>query len=237
MKLYYLTLLIFLFPVLAVAQETSEKPVKDLTENLEAGEKPGEKPILLTPMTDPNLLYGFDDGPVDLVQSGLVLGPSGLGVEFTYRPYYGAYYANAYVTGLIRPSRYIPDANNIFTAGVSIGREIVLHETEPLLPHRKATRVRAEAEGLQFYARYGPGIGVTGLARSRTSTVFHPMVHASALVGMLSSANAGGFYIEVGGKAAWYPTLHEMRFTVGPQLTIGFQLFRGRPLRQVQFKD
>ncbi|MEX0905993.1 MAG: hypothetical protein WEA56_15995 [Balneolaceae bacterium] len=229
MKFFTAVLILSLLPILLPAQGISgQKSEPDQQET-------DDPSVVLIPV--PDIYSGsVTEGPLPLVLSGAFVNPAEGGVEITYRPAYERYYGSLYISSMFRATRRIPNASRMFTAGLSIGREILLHDTKPLLPGRKGKMVWPEAEGTQFYARFGPGIGVGGIGKINGSTEFHPLIHANVAAGFLSPVgNTGGFYMEIGGKAGWLPTLDEAGFFGGPQFTIGFQLFKDRPVPMVQF--
>lgn len=217
MKLLLTIYLLVCVPFIVTAQSESN--------DQEHEEDQSQDGIVLIPVADPIVYSNTANINPPLLQAGAFLNSAEGGIEFTYRPVYGSYYGNVFLNSMMRPDQKISGAESIISVGVSAGREILLHDTQPLLPGRKATRVRANAEGTQFYTRFGPGIGVTRIQKIGNNTQFHPVIHSRAAAGFLKPVgNFGGFYIEIGGHASWYPTLNEIGLIGGPQLNIGFQI-------------
>lgn len=193
--------------------------------------------LLLAPGQNPYWIYQYaTDRPDRLMQSGVFVDRYGLGVDYTYRPAHSRIYGNVFLGGMKDPSGRIEDASHIFTGGITIGFEWLLHSTRPG-PRTDLDVVRTDVDGTQFYARLGPGVGVTGVSRvDEGAFETHLGVHTTAAIGAITRVfRRGSFYVETRGRVGFFPTLNEMRMTFGPQLTVGFMLFSDQRIPLYRF--
>lgn len=235
---------LFFFAGPAMALQSGSRPseVKKDTTLTETDEKAGAESDsrILIPGANPYAYAGMEswEDPEHLFQSGAFISTIGAGLEATYRPGLAPWYGSVFFSSMINPERKIPGANRMFTAGLTIGFERLLHSTRPRDYWRNAPVVRMNARGTQFYARIGPGFGVAGVGEinSGSSYKYHPAFHTTAIAGSLMSLSKNtSIYLEIGGRAIWYPSLHEMGLIGGPQLNIGIQFNSGPRIPAVNF--
>lgn len=182
-------------------------------------------PRILIPGTNP---YYPTDEPEWFRQAGVFYGGSGLGLEYTTRPPDGRYYGSIFASSMTEPdnSRYT------VMSGLTIGYETVLYPVR-----RRGEVLRTDIDGTQFYLRIGPGFGIAGIARQNGEFEVHPGVHTSTAVGALTKIGGqrGALFFEMSGRLGWFPSLDEMHFIGGPQLSIGFLIFSPQQIPVYQY--
>ncbi len=152
--------------------------------------------------------------------SGIYIDMYGIGADLIYRPEYSSLFGHMYAGSMWKPSRRIENSRQIYTAGVTIGKEWILNRPEP--------DVEIEAEGSILYARIGPGIGFSGISRIDNGSMnIYPGIHTTATFGGMRHLIPGGtFFVETRLVIGYYPGLNEMQFIGGPQLSVGIAFFR-----------
>jgi hypothetical protein len=154
------------------------------------------------------------------ILTGMYIDIYGIGADLVYRPEYRPYYGHMFAGSMWDPSRRITDARQIYTAGVTIGREWILNRPEP--------DVEIESEGSILYARIGPGIGFSGISRIDNGSMnIYPGIHTTASFGGMRHLMPGGtFFVETRLVIGFYPGLNEMQVIGGPQLSVGIAFLR-----------
>lgn len=220
---YFLSFMLFLLPGILMAQPESKQSERHLPAEFIGESKSyiSNRSLSLT----------------SLLQGGGYLSTIGGGMEVTWRPGTKPIYSNFSIGGMINPSGKVTDASRIVTAGALVGYERMFYATQPQGSFGGNRIVRADAKGTQFYARFGMGLGVSGVGKiSESSFNYYPAINTTVLIGSLTSVSEStSVYIEIGSRTAWHPSLNEIGFLVGPQINIGIQFSKGPNFRIPRF--
>lgn len=183
-----------------------------------------ESAIILTPAKD---WYYPAESPEWFSQAGTFYGSSGLGLEYLMRPPGSHFYGSIFASG----KQGAGDISYALLGGLNFGYETVFYPTR-----RRGEVLRTDLDGTQLYLRIGPGFGFAGVARQDWEFKFHPGLYTTTAVGGLTKiGQRSALFLEMGGRLGWFPSLSEMQFIGGPQITIGFLIFSPQRIPVYQF--
>ncbi|MDX1637159.1 MAG: hypothetical protein R3281_04255 [Balneolaceae bacterium] len=156
-------------------------------------------------------------------------------------PWHGSLFAGS----ITDPQRRISDADYITLTGFSAAYLWPLNRPGTAAGSGGGGVIGIPGNSVQYYLQVGPGLGMGGVGRVDDELEIHPYFYTDGALGAIIpvSRNRAGrslfsgasFYTELGGLLAWFPTLSEMHFVVGPHITFGFNLFSGSDIPAVDY--
>lgn len=249
MKIYIRTGILVLLSIIVVlsasAQEKSETSLSFNSMNhWESSDSTDSKSDtdsdqILVPINDQGWVYTYaTDTSSEFIQTGLYADRYGIGGEFTLSSAEHGYYTRIFAGSMANPSHeaLLHTNNNSAWAGLTIGLETVLHSFSRGSLSRDDL-IRTDIDGIQFYGRAGPGVGISTASRnSLGSSETRIGMHAEMTVGVrLKLFHQTAIYIETGALAGYFPTASEMNLIGTPQLKIGFSFFRNQGILPFRF--
>lgn len=173
-------------------------------------------------------MYRISD--LNKTRTGTFLGMKYAGVDITYLPANSLWYIGGYMSALLTPGMRADHVSRFNYAGLTFGRHFYLNDPDRYRGDRpgSALVVGDERSRFIFYAKLGTGAGL-GFAKELNRAGTYAGLHGQGVLGVMKTMSGNGsIYLELGSYVQCVPAYSNMRFSGGPNVTIGFQFAGSR---------